>query len=155
MSKKALATMREEWEQDKARLHYFAFVREVMSARAPGCAVLDGGTGWAGRMLTQDGFTIADKSEVRPPLAVSFDTLLCSKDPLTAIADLATKAEIVIFDLNARWPVIKGVTFAVDVDELTTEIQNNFTILSYKTYNHYAHLFAILGMERKEKDDGE
>lgn len=171
------------WEYDPARQHYLAFVREVMSTRTPGCDVLDYdcGTGWAGLALAEHGFKPSFAGEGKCveflkwrlgqrglsykvhdlknapylPLVVSFDSLLKHKNAWAAIQELATVGETVIFNLNRNWPIIKDSIYSVDVDVLAQQIKENFTILSYKTYDHYAHLFAIPGVERREKDDVE
>jgi len=162
------------WEQSKERLGYLAFVREVADGRCPGCDVLDCGTGWSGLALMDDGFKpsfVTDKNKFlkwrleqrgiknsvasRYPIVVSFDSLLLHKDPWTEIQKMASLGKIAIFNLHERWPVMEG-TFAVDVSGLVEQVKNEFQVLSYKTYNHYAHLFAIIGTEqRKEQQDGE
>lgn len=167
------------WEHDRGRLHYLAFVREVMSSRGAGEALdWDCGTGWTGLALASNGFKpsfAGSKGKCfdflkwrlkrqgldypaydlidapRLPLAVSFDSLLKYKDVWAAIQDLATSGDIVIFNLNERWPIIKGSTYRVGVASLKKQILQSLTVLSYKTYNHYAHLFAIVGTEREEK----
>jgi len=172
-----LLYQRAAWEQDRGRLEYLAFVREVASGRFPGCDVLDCGSGWAGLALAESGFKpsfVADKRSFlvsrlkqrglnykvyepggdipRHTLAVSLDALLTHKDQLAEVQRLVGLGEVAIFNLHKRWPTMKG-TYSVDVDNLVAQIKQSYTVLSHKTYNHYAHLLAIA--ERKESSNGE
>jgi hypothetical protein len=174
-----------EWELDRGRELYLEFVREVISGRGGAGEVLDYdcGTGWAGLALAGWRFKpsfaggktkcvdflrwrlkrrglsypVYDLNKApRLPLVVSFDSLLKYKSAWGAIEQLATAGEIVVFNLHSRWPIIQGSTCAVQVVPLVEQIRQEFTVLSYKIYNHYAHLFAIQGIERKESvDNGE
>ena len=169
-----------DWEHDSARQHYLAFVREVMTGHENRNVLdYDCGTGWAGLELIKWGFvpSFAGNGKCTDflkwrlkqrdlackvysldraphvPLVVSFDSLLKYKDAWKAIERLVTTGEVVIFDLNKRWPVISGSTYSVDVGSLVEQVKEVFTILSYKIYNHYAHLFAIQGIEQQEEQN--
>ncbi len=163
-----LLYQQEIWEQDKGRQHYLAFVREVMTGRGNG-KVLVYGSGWAGFELQDWGFKsdfatpdeflkwqlerrgLELELDEHYPLAVALDELLRHKDPLALVDEMTTSAKIVIFNVNERWPVIKNETYPVNVDKLIAKIKSKYTVLIYKQYDHYAHLFAVKGTERKEE----
>lgn len=133
---------------------HFAFVREVAQDYLGGaCEALDYQSegGWVGLQLANDGFEssfvgckgLRRKANVyelgkapRHPLAVCFEPL--DLDMLT------TSADFVVFSFDSR---------RCDIDVTVEQVNEKFTVLKYKIFNHYVHLFAVMGLPQVNQED--
>jgi len=96
-----------------------------------------------------------DKDEIpRHSLVICFDKVLLypPEQQLGFIELLATLGEVVVFNLNTRDFNYDGFYYPVDVEALAGQIAQKFELIRRWTVNHYAHLFAIRGIETVECD---